>query len=211
MVRPPATDGGILPNMKWSFADSHTRIEDGGWARETTIRELPTSKELAGVNMRLEEGAIRELHWHKEVRRSSKSHAYRERLPKKPQFPFGFYPQKLCMGVYYPRTVTVTSFWLISTKPCIEGRLPMTRSFGLVELFKSMWKRRDGSFGIVTFSDNLPLMIWYLVYAYLLLHSLTAMLPKKILPPDYLLTLLCVSGRMGICPRGPRPSHSTRH
>ena len=67
MVRPPATDSGTMPNMKWSFADSHTRIEDGGWARQTTIRELPTSKELAGVNMRLEEGAIRELHWHREV------------------------------------------------------------------------------------------------------------------------------------------------
>lgn len=67
MIRPPRTDHGMLPNMKWSFVDSHTRIEEGGWARETTIRELPTSKELAGVNMRLEEGAIRELHWHKEV------------------------------------------------------------------------------------------------------------------------------------------------
>jgi len=53
--------------MKWSFADSHVRIEEGGWARQTTIRELPTSVELAGVNMRLDEGAIRELHWHKEV------------------------------------------------------------------------------------------------------------------------------------------------
>ncbi|KAL9070532.1 MAG: hypothetical protein Q9161_004829 [Pseudevernia consocians] len=67
MVRPPATDNGTMSNLKWSFADSHTRIEDGGWARQTTIRELPTSKELAGVNMRLEEGAIRELHWHKEA------------------------------------------------------------------------------------------------------------------------------------------------
>lgn len=50
-----------------SFADSHTRIEEGGWTRQTTIRELPTSRELAGVNMRLDEGVIRELHWHKEA------------------------------------------------------------------------------------------------------------------------------------------------
>jgi len=50
--------------MRWSFADSHIRIEEGGWTRETTIRELPTSIELAGVNMRLDEGVIRELHWH---------------------------------------------------------------------------------------------------------------------------------------------------
>ncbi|KAL1968072.1 hypothetical protein VTN77DRAFT_2202 [Rasamsonia byssochlamydoides] len=67
LVRPPSTDHGNLANMRWSFADSHIRIEDGGWTRQTTIRELPTSIELAGVNMRLDEGAIRELHWHKEA------------------------------------------------------------------------------------------------------------------------------------------------
>ncbi len=64
---PPKTDHGTLPNMKWSFADSHMRIEDGGWARETTLRELPISKEMAGVNMRLKTNAVRELHWHKEA------------------------------------------------------------------------------------------------------------------------------------------------
>jgi oxalate decarboxylase len=64
---PPATDAGTMPNLKWSFADSHMRLEDGGWARQTTIRELPIATELAGVNMRLKAGAIRELHWHKEA------------------------------------------------------------------------------------------------------------------------------------------------
>lgn len=34
MMRPPSTDHGTMPNMKWSFADSHTRIEEGGWARQ---------------------------------------------------------------------------------------------------------------------------------------------------------------------------------
>jgi len=67
IVRPPSTDHGAMPNMRWSFADSHIRIEEGGWTRETTIRELGTSKEIAGVNMRLDEGVIRELHWHKEA------------------------------------------------------------------------------------------------------------------------------------------------
>lgn len=67
IVRPPSTDHGSMQNMRWSFADSHIRIEEGGWTRETTIRELPTSVELAGVNMRLDEGVIRELHWHKEA------------------------------------------------------------------------------------------------------------------------------------------------
>ncbi|KAK4231003.1 RmlC-like cupin domain-containing protein [Podospora fimiseda] len=67
LVRPPSTDHGNLPNLRWSFVDSHIRIEEGGWTRQTTVRELGTSVELAGVNMRLDEGAIRELHWHKEA------------------------------------------------------------------------------------------------------------------------------------------------
>lgn len=66
-VRPPATDHGTMPNLKWSFADSHMRLEEGGWARQTTIRELPVSKAMAGVNMRLKAGVVREMHWHKEA------------------------------------------------------------------------------------------------------------------------------------------------
>jgi oxalate decarboxylase len=65
-LAPPSTDHGTLPNLKWSFADSHNRLQPGGWARQTTIRELPIATELAGVDMRLEAGAVRELHWHKE-------------------------------------------------------------------------------------------------------------------------------------------------
>lgn len=56
LVRPPSTDHGQISNMRWSFADSHIRIEEGGWTRQTTVRELPTSVELAGVNMRLDRG-----------------------------------------------------------------------------------------------------------------------------------------------------------
>jgi len=66
-VTPPSTDHGTLPNLKWSFADSHNRLEEGGWARQTTIREMPIATTLAGVNMRLKAGAIREMHWHKEA------------------------------------------------------------------------------------------------------------------------------------------------
>ena len=62
----PATDAGTVPNFKWPFALSHNRVLTGGWARETTTRELPISTEIAGVNMRLKPGGIRELHWHKE-------------------------------------------------------------------------------------------------------------------------------------------------
>jgi oxalate decarboxylase len=40
-------------------------VQDGGWAREVTVRELPIATTLAGVDMRLTAGGIRELHWHK--------------------------------------------------------------------------------------------------------------------------------------------------
>jgi oxalate decarboxylase len=66
LFTPPVTDQGDIPNLKWPFGLSHNRLQPGGWARETTIRELPVSKSMAGVDMRLEPGAIRELHWHKE-------------------------------------------------------------------------------------------------------------------------------------------------
>ena len=46
---------------------AHNRLEEGGWAREVTVRDLPVAKSMAGVNMRLDPGAIRELHWHKEA------------------------------------------------------------------------------------------------------------------------------------------------
>ena len=41
------------------------RLEPGGWTRQVTVRELGVSKNIAGVNMRLNAGAVRELHWHK--------------------------------------------------------------------------------------------------------------------------------------------------
>ncbi|WP_210619563.1 cupin domain-containing protein [Mammaliicoccus lentus] len=67
MIIPPATDGGTLDNMKFSYSDTHVRIEHGGWSREVTERELPISKHIAGVNMRLTPGGVREMHWHKEA------------------------------------------------------------------------------------------------------------------------------------------------
>lgn len=67
MICPPETDHGKMINLKWSFADSHIRLDYGGWARETTKRELPVSTSVASVNMHLKEGGVRELHWHKEA------------------------------------------------------------------------------------------------------------------------------------------------
>jgi oxalate decarboxylase len=64
LLTPPATDAGSLPNLKFSFDAAHTRITPGGWTRQVTVRELPIAKTLAGVDMRLKPGGIRELHWH---------------------------------------------------------------------------------------------------------------------------------------------------
>ncbi|WP_328464984.1 cupin domain-containing protein [Streptomyces sp. NBC_00448] len=61
---PPATDAGTMPSLKYPFGQAHMRLDAGGWAREVTQRELPIATTLAGVNMRLEPGGIRELHWH---------------------------------------------------------------------------------------------------------------------------------------------------
>ncbi|WP_433220324.1 oxalate decarboxylase family bicupin [Dactylosporangium sp. CS-047395] len=66
LLAPPSTDRGTLPNLKFSMSMAHTRIEDGGWTREVTQRELPIASELAGVDMALDPGAYRELHWHKQ-------------------------------------------------------------------------------------------------------------------------------------------------
>lgn len=67
ILLPPETDHGGIPNLKFPFAMAHNRMEDGGWAREVTQREMGAMKELACVNMRLPAGVVRELHWHKEA------------------------------------------------------------------------------------------------------------------------------------------------
>jgi len=61
---PPPVDHGTMANLRWSFADSHMHLSEGGWGRQTTTRELPSAPEVAGVNMRLTPGGVRELHWH---------------------------------------------------------------------------------------------------------------------------------------------------
>jgi oxalate decarboxylase len=61
---PPATDVGEMPQFWASFNNAHKRIQSGGWAREVTQADFPLSADIAGVNMRLGAGGIRELHWH---------------------------------------------------------------------------------------------------------------------------------------------------
>src|ERR1700728_772564 len=65
MLVPPATDQGTLPNLRFSFSDAQMRLTTGGWTRQVTVRELGISTTIAGVDMRLNAGSVRELHWHK--------------------------------------------------------------------------------------------------------------------------------------------------
>ncbi|HXC48552.1 MAG TPA: cupin domain-containing protein [Candidatus Sulfotelmatobacter sp.] len=61
---PLPTDAGGVQTFKYPFSFAHKRFQEGGWSREVTQRELAVSKTLAGVDMRLTAGGVRELHWH---------------------------------------------------------------------------------------------------------------------------------------------------
>jgi len=61
---PPPTDHGDIGPVWYSFDLTHKRVQEGGWTHEVNSKVLPTSKDLAGVNMRLTAGSFRELHWH---------------------------------------------------------------------------------------------------------------------------------------------------
>jgi oxalate decarboxylase len=61
---PPSSDAGAVQTFKYPFSIAHKRMQEGGWSREVTVRELAVSKTIAGVDMRLTAGGIRELHWH---------------------------------------------------------------------------------------------------------------------------------------------------
>ncbi|ESK87504.1 oxalate decarboxylase [Moniliophthora roreri MCA 2997] len=65
LLAPPTTDNGQIGNAKWPFSLSSNRIQTGGWARQQNAQLMPIAQNMAGVNMRLEAGAIRELHWHR--------------------------------------------------------------------------------------------------------------------------------------------------
>ncbi|KAF4125416.1 oxalate decarboxylase [Geosmithia morbida] len=60
-----STDNGIVPNLKWSFSDSKTRILNGGWVREQLVQDLPSSGDISGAQQHLTKGSSRELHWHR--------------------------------------------------------------------------------------------------------------------------------------------------
>ncbi|PQE21671.1 oxalate decarboxylase protein [Rutstroemia sp. NJR-2017a WRK4] len=66
-LAPPGTDHGNVNNAQWPMGMSHAKLGLGGagWSRQQNVDNIPAATEMAGVNMRLEPGAYRELHWHK--------------------------------------------------------------------------------------------------------------------------------------------------
>jgi len=62
-----ATDNGNVPNFKYSFSNSRTRLLKGGWVREQVVTDLPQSHDVASAQMHLKKGAMREMHWHRVV------------------------------------------------------------------------------------------------------------------------------------------------
>jgi oxalate decarboxylase len=57
--------GHELPTFKFELEKSKPgKVVGGNDAREATVKQLPISKGIAGVSMRLEPGGSRELHWH---------------------------------------------------------------------------------------------------------------------------------------------------
>ncbi|KAI0359662.1 oxalate decarboxylase [Trametes cingulata] len=64
ILAPPTTDSGTVGNAKWPFGLSTNRLVSGGWIRTQNVQQMPLATAMAGANIRLEPGAIRELHWH---------------------------------------------------------------------------------------------------------------------------------------------------
>lgn len=67
LLNPPATDVNGMPQFWSSFNLVPKRIQDGGWARQITQDDFKISTTIAGVNMRLGPGGVRELHWHQQA------------------------------------------------------------------------------------------------------------------------------------------------
>ncbi len=61
----PPTDHGNVDPFKYPYSFARKKTSDAGWARQVTYKDLVTSPEMAGVNMRLLANGCRELHWHK--------------------------------------------------------------------------------------------------------------------------------------------------
>jgi oxalate decarboxylase len=63
-VPDPTLSGKDLPTFKFALEKSGGKVIGNSFGKEATVTQLPISKGIAGVSMRLEPGAMRELHWH---------------------------------------------------------------------------------------------------------------------------------------------------
>jgi len=63
-VPDPTLSGDELPTFKFALEKSEGKVIGNSYGKEATTKQLPISKGIAGVSMRLEPGAMRELHWH---------------------------------------------------------------------------------------------------------------------------------------------------
>src|ERR1700691_4917630 len=63
-VPDPILSGKELPTFKFALEKSAGKVMGGSYGKEATVAQLPISKGIAGVSMRLEPGVTRELHWH---------------------------------------------------------------------------------------------------------------------------------------------------
>jgi oxalate decarboxylase len=63
-VPDPVASGKELPTFKFALEKSEGKVIGKSVGKEATVTQLPISKGIAGVSMRLEPGAMRELHWH---------------------------------------------------------------------------------------------------------------------------------------------------
>ena len=64
-VPDPLLSGKELPTFKFELEKSEGEGDrQAATAKEATVEQLPISKGIAGVSMKLEPGAMRELHWH---------------------------------------------------------------------------------------------------------------------------------------------------
>jgi len=60
----PVTSGDQLPTFKFELEKTEGRVMGTSYGKEATVEQLPISKGIAGVSMRMEPGVMRELHWH---------------------------------------------------------------------------------------------------------------------------------------------------
>src|SRR5262249_19093895 len=63
-VPDPLLEGKELPTFKFALEKSEGKVIGKSSGKEATVKQLPISRGIAGVSMRLEPGAMRGLHWH---------------------------------------------------------------------------------------------------------------------------------------------------